>query len=68
MRYKIMTGVYGCLVTLEYITLFDTKLDIGFLCCLVEIKLAVVSFFCLLRVYIRLVYGRVAVHVVEIVT
>ena len=29
------------------------------------IKLAVVSFFCLLRMYIRMVYGRVATHVVE---
>ena len=41
-----MVGVYGCLVTLEYTILFDTKLGVGFLCCcLVEVKLAVVSFF-----------------------
>ena len=33
MWYKIMMGVYGCLVSLKYTTLFDTKLGVGFLCC-----------------------------------
>ena len=41
-----MICIYGCLITLKYITLFDTKLGVGFLCCcLVEMKLAVVTFF-----------------------
>ena len=48
--------------------LFDIKLGVGLYCCPVEIKLVVVLFFCLLRVYIHLVYGRVAMHVAEIVT